>query len=586
MRRILFFAALGACSRTQPGAAVPDVEALLGRMTLDEKIGQMTQADHATLKLHPEDVRELFLGSVLSGGDSLPDPNTASTWADVTDRYQRLAAETRLGIPLLYGVDAVHGHNGLRGAVIFPHNVGMGATRDPALVEQAARITALEVAATGIDWTFAPCLTVPRNERWGRTYEGFGEAPELASMLGPAAVRGFEGRSPAAPNAILACAKHFVGDGGTTGGKDQGDTAASDEELRQIHLPGYRAAIAAGVGSIMISYNSVSGRPMHGSRALVTELLKGELGFTGFTVTDWNGIDKVGGEYRSNVEAAVNAGIDMFMEPQRYRQFVTTLRQLVTEGRVPLARIDDAVRRILRQKARFGLWGLRYADRALIATVGSPAHRTVARQAVAESLVLLKNAHRALPLARAATIHVAGSRADDLGAQCGGWAVGWQGKRGRITEGTTILEGIRQAAPQAKVTHSADGSGAEGADVVVAVVGEDPYAEGKGDSADLALPAEDRALVARLRKEGRPLVVVLVAGRPLILGPVLEEADAIVAAWLPGTEGAGVADVLFGEKKPIGKLPHSWPRSIEQVPINVGDPNYDPLFPYGFGLGY
>ena len=576
---------LAACSRTQRGGAVPDVEALLGRMTLDEKIGQMTQADHGTLKEHPEDVRELFLGSVLSGGDSLPDPNTAQSWAEITDRYQRLASETRLGIPLLYGVDAVHGHNGLRGAVIFPHNIGLGATRDPALVERAARITALEVAATGIDWTFSPCLTVPRNERWGRTYEGFGETPELASALGAAAVRGYQGSDPGAPTAVLACAKHFVGDGATTGGKDQGDSALGDEELRRIHLPGYRAAIAAGVGSIMISYNSIEGRPMHGSRALVTGLLKGELGFTGFTVTDWNGIDKIGGDYRTNVETAVNAGIDLFMEPQRYRQFVTTLRRLVAEGRVPVARIDDAVRRILRQKARFGLWDHPFADRALIGTVGSPEHRAVARQAVAESLVLLKNAQRVLPLARTTTIHVAGSRADDLGAQCGGWAVGWQGKRGPITVGTTILQGIRQAA-RAKVTFSADGSGAEGAGAVIAVVGEDPYAEGKGDRVDLSLSEEDRALVARLRKSGRPLIVVLLSGRPMLLGAVLDEADAVVAAWLPGTEGEGVADVLFGDKAPRGKLPHSWPRAMAQVPINVGDANYDPLFPYGFGLGY
>jgi beta-glucosidase len=580
MKWILLVAALAACSRTQvtAGNSAPDVEALLGRMTLDEKIGQMTQADHGTLQQHPEDVRELFLGSVLSGGDSLPAPNDAPTWADVTDRYQALAARTRLGIPLIYGVDAVHGHNGLRGAVIFPHNVGLGATRDAALVERAAHFTALEVAATGINWTFSPCLAVPRDERWGRTYEGFGETPELVTELGAAAVRGYQ----QAPVAVLACAKHFVGDGGTTGGKDQGDTAITDEELRRIHLPAYRAAIAAGAGSIMISFNSVRGQPMHGSRRLVTDLLKGELGFTGFTVSDWNGIDKIPGDYRTKVETAVNAGLDMFMEPQRYREFVTTLRALVNEGRVPMGRIDDAVRRILRQKARLDLWEHRVADRALIATVGSAEHRAVARQAVAESLVVLKNEKRALPVSRAAAIHVAGSRADDLGAQCGGWALSWQGKRGRITEGTTIFEGIKSLAPAA--TYSADGSGAAAAEVVIAVIGEDPYAEGKGDRAELALSEEDRALVARLRKSGRRLIVVLLSGRPMILGPVLEQADAVVAAWLPGTEGAGVADVLFGERAPKGKLPHSWPRSMAQVPINVGDAKYDPLFPYGFGL--
>jgi beta-glucosidase len=585
MKRILLVAGLLACSRTQvtAGRSALDVDALLARMTLDEKIGQMAQADHGTLKQHPEDVRELALGSVLSGGDSLPEPNDARAWADLSDRYQALAAQTRLGIPLLYGVDAVHGHNGLRGAVIFPHNIALGATRDAALVERIARITALEVAATGLDWTFSPCLAVPRDERWGRTYEGFGEDPALVAELGTAAVRGYQGRDPGAPTAVLACAKHFVGDGGTTGGKDQGDAAVSDEELRRIHLPAYRAAIAAGAGSIMISFNSVRGRPMHGSRYLVTDLLKGELGFTGFTVSDWNGIDKIAGDYRTQVETAVNAGVDMFMEPQRYRTFVQTLRALVSEGRVPTARIDDAVRRILRQKVRFGLWEHRLADRALLATVGAPEHRAVARQAVAESLVVLKNADHALPVSRTAAIHVAGSRADDLGAQCGGWAVSWQGKRGAITVGTTILEGIKAVAP--KVTYSADGGGAAGAGVVIVVVGEDPYAEGKGDRADLSLSEEDRALVARLRKGGARLIVVLLSGRPMILGPVLEQADAVLAAWLPGTEGAGVADVLFGERAPKGKLPHSWPRSMAQVPINVGDANYDPLFPYGFGLG-
>jgi beta-glucosidase len=593
---LVLFAAVAACARTQVGPVpegarggrpVPDVEALLARMTLAEKIGQMTQPDHYALRDHPGDVRELFLGSVLNGGDSLPAPNHPAAWADMYERYQELALGTRLGIPLIYGVDAVHGHNDLRGAVIFPHNIGLGATRDPALVEQAARITAREVAATGIDWTFSPCLAVPRDERWGRTYEGFGETPELAQQLGAAAVRGYQGPDLGAPTAVLACAKHFVGDGGTTGGKDQGDTAASDEELRRLHLPGYLAAIRAGVGSVMISFNSIRGNPMHGSRALVTGLLKGELGFTGFTVSDWNGIDKIPGDYRTKVETAVNAGVDMFMEPQRYRDFVQTLTALVSEGRVPLARIDDAVRRILRQKAALKLWEHPFVDRTLAPEIGSAEHRAVARQAVAESLVVLKNDHRALPIARStARIHVAGSRADDLGAQCGGWAVGWQGKRGPTTVGTTILAGIQQAVPGARVTFSADGSGAAGAQVVVAVVGEDPYAEGKGDRQDLALSEEDRALVARLRQDGRPLVVVLLSGRPMILGTMLEQADALVAAWLPGTEGAGIADVLFGDEPARGKLPHSWPRSMAQIPINVGDARYDPLFPYGFGLTY
>jgi beta-glucosidase len=566
---------------------VPDLEALLASMTLDEKIGQMTQPDHGTLKKSPADVRELFIGSVLNGGDMLPEPNTPDEWANVYDRYQAHALETRLGIPMIYGVDAVHGHNGMKGAVIFPHNIGLGATRNPGLVEKIARVTAREVAATGIDWTFSPCIAVARDERWGRTYESFGETPELAVVMSGPAVRGYQTGDLAGPTSILACAKHFVGDGGTSAGKDQGDTAVSDEELRRLHLPGYRAAIQAGVGSIMISFSSIRGAAMHGHRHLITEVLKGELGFTGFTITDYNGIDKIPGDYRTQVESAVIAGIDMFMEPARYRTFITTLRQLVQEGRVPMARIDDAVRRILRQKAALRLWERPFADRSLAREVGSAEHRAVARQAVAESLVLLKNERKTLPLSRSlSSIHVAGRRADDIGAQCGGWAVGWQGRNGAITTGTSLLAGIRQAAPGAQVTFSAEGRGAEDAQLVVAVVGEDPYAEGRGDREDLSLGARDQALVASLRKTGRPLVVILLSGRPLILGPVLDQADALVAAWLPGTEGAGVADVLFGDKPPRGKLSHSWPRSMEQVPINEGAPGYEPLYPYGYGLSY
>lgn len=576
-------------SPTRGARPVPDLEALLASMTLAEKVGQMTQPDHGTLKKSPADVRALFIGSVLNGGDMLPEPNTPDEWANVYDRYQAHALETRLGIPMIYGVDAVHGHNGMKGAVIFPHNIGLGATRNPALVEKVARITAAEVAATGIDWTFSPCIAVARDERWGRTYESFGETAELAEAMGPAAVRGYQTGALDGPTAILACAKHFIGDGGTSGGKDQGDTAASDEELRRIHLPGYQAAIAAGAGSIMISFNSIGGEAMHGHKRLITDVLKGELGFAGFTITDYNGIDKIPGDYRKQVETAVNAGIDMFMEPARYRTFIATLAKLVTDGKVPMARIDDAVRRILRQKAALRLWERPFADRSLAAAIGSPAHRAVARQAVAESLVVLKNARNALPIARATTsIHVAGKRGDDLGAQCGGWAIGWQGRNGPITTGTTILEGLRQALPGAKVTFSADGSGAGDAQVVVAVVGEDPYAEGKGDREDVSLSDRDLALVASLRKSsrGRPLVVVLVTGRPMILGPVVTQADAIVAAWLPGTEGAGVADVLTGAVPPKGKLNHSWPRAMDQVPVNQGDARYDPLFPYGFGLTY
>jgi beta-glucosidase len=567
------------------GRAAPDVEALLAQMTLDEKIGQMTQVDRNAPDLGDgRDVHDLFLGSVLSGGDSLPKPNEPATWADMTDRFQSQALSTRLGIPLVYGVDAVHGHGGCKGATIFPHQIGMGATRSPELVESASRVTAREVAGTGSRWTFAPCIAVARDERWGRTYESFGETAELAEGLGAAAVRGFQDAVDG--SAILATAKHYVGDGGTTGGKDRGDTRGSEEELRRLHLPGYVAAIKAGVGSVMVSFSSWNGVPMHGNKQLLTGVLKGELGFGGFVVTDWAAIDLLDKDYSKDIEVAINAGIDMVMVPNRYREFIGRLKALVAAGRVPLARIDDAVRRILKQKARFKLWEAPLATRALTATIGAPAHRAVARDLVRRSLVLLKNEGGTLPIRPTARVHVCGFRADDMGVQCGGWSVGWRGRRGPITPGTTIRQGLAEVLGDARVSFSKDAGRAAASDLVVAVVGEDPYAEGSGDRQTLELSPDDRALIAAAKQSGKPLVVVLLVGRPLPIPEALEAADAVVAAWLPGTEGGGVADLLAGLAKPTGKLPMSWPRDVAQIPINVGDPDYEPLFPYGFGLSW
>ncbi len=570
-------------SGRKAGVPAPDIEALLGQMTLEEKIGQMTQADMTAVH-EGGDIHDLFLGSVLSGGDSLPVPNSPQVWADMTDGYQTQALSTRLGIPLIYGVDAVHGDGAVKGAVLFPHNIGLGATRNPELVQRAARVTARETAGSGVRWAFAPCVAVARDERWGRTYESFGESPELAETLGAAAVRGLQDDS--AHTSILACAKHFAGDGGTFGGKDQGDTRLPEEELRRLHLPGYAAAIKAGVGSVMVSYSSWNGTRMHGNRRLITDVLKGELGFSGFVVSDWAAIDQLSPDYTADIERAVNAGIDMIMVPIRYRAFIAGMKALVAAGRITPARIDDAVRRILKQKARFRLWERPFADRALTAAIGSPEHRAVAREAVRQSLVVLKNDRAALPIAPGARVHLCGSRADDLGVQCGGWSVGWRGRRGSWTSGTTIRAALEQALGAGRLDFSTDGSGAARADLVVAVVGEDPYAEGSGDRARLELAPADRALIATAKQAGKPLVVVLLAGRPLILGDVLDAASAVVLAWLPGTEGAGVADVLSGAAKPVGKLPCTWPRTMAQIPINVGDSGYDPLFPYGFGLSW
>jgi len=567
------------------GVPTPDIEQLLAQMTVEEKVGQMTQATRAALK--GSEVRTYGLGSVLNGGNELPTPNTPNGWAEMVDRFQMHALGTRLGIPMMYGVDAVHGHAEVRGTVVFPHNIGLGATRNPEIVRKAGQIAAKEIAGTGVRWTFAPCIAVPRDERWGRTYEGFGETPELASMMAPAAVQGLQGEALGGPESVVACAKHFLADGGTQGGKDQGDARISEEELRAIHLPGYAAAVKAGVGSIMVSYSSWNGDPMHGHKRLLTDVLKGELGFKGFVVTDWEGIDHIPGSYKANVEKAINGGVDMVMVPVKFELFLRYMRDLVKTGRIPMARIDDAVRRILTVKAAAGLWEHPMADGTLLRQIGAPEHRQVAREAVRQSMVLLKNDKNTLPLAKHKSILVAGSKANDLGSQCGGWTIGWQGSTGPITAGTTILQALQKtAAKGAKVEYSTAASGAEKADVVVVVVGETPYAETTGDRDKLYLSGADKSAVANARKSGKPVVTVVISGRPLILDDVVANSDAIVAAWLPGTEGDGVADVLMGDYKPTGKLPHSWPKRMDQIPINQGDASYDPLYPYGHGLTY
>jgi beta-glucosidase len=596
----LLGAALSAAAQTKPLSSFDaQVKPLLARMTLAEKIGQMTQPDQESIK-DLTDIENYFVGSILSGGNSDPkEGNSLQAWTDLYDRLQRHTANTRLKIPILYGIDAVHGHNNVLGAVIFPQNIGMGCTRNAALVEKMERVTAEEVRATGIQWAFAPCVTVPQDVRWGRTYEGFSEDPQLVREMAGAAVRGFQGTDLANPLAVLACAKHFVGDGGTTfgsgnGGRglDQGDTRVDEATLRRIHLQGYMAAVQAGVGSIMPSYSSWNGVKASGDKHLLTDILKRELGFQGFLISDYNAIDQVDGDYKKAIGISINAGMDMAMVPSRYKEYIANLKQLVDEGVVPMARIDDAVTRILRVKFAMGLMDPKrsqLADRGLHKTFGSAEHRQVAREAVRQSLVLLKNRNRVLPLKKtAARIHVGGKSADDLGNQCGGWTIDWQGKSGDVTPGgTTVLAAIRQAvAKGTQVTFSKDGTGAAGATVGVVVIGERPYAEGNGDSADLALAQEDVDAVANMKAAGIPVVVILYSGRPMILGGVLDKADAVVAAWLPGTEGEGIADVLFGDFKPTGKLSFAWPRSMAQVAKHPGDKDYDPLFALGYGLSY
>ncbi len=547
-----------------PGRAVDErVDDLLARMDLADKVGQMTQAPRDVVS--PTDVTDLRLGSILSGGGSSPDDNTPAGWADMVDGFQHAAADTPLGIPLLYGVDATHGHQLLYGATVFPQNIALGAAGDPELARETATATAEELLATGVNWTFAPCVAVVQDTRWGRSYESFGSDPAAVAAM-TTMVDGFQDAG------VLATAKHFLADGGTAGGVDQGDARIGEDVLRAVHLPPYVAAVDRGVGSVMVSFSSWNGQKMHGNRDLVTGVLKDELGFDGFVVTDWAGIDQLDGEAgftREEIVEAVNAGVDMAMVPQDVRRFVEELTGAVEDGEIGQERIDDAVRRILTVKVGMGLLEAGPVDRSLADAVGSPEHRTLARRAVAASQVVLAN-DGVLPLATGARVLVTGSNADDIGNQAGGWTMTWQGASGDTIPGTTILAGLRDALGDDAVTYSADGAGAAGNDVAIAVVGETPYAEFEGDRPDgVRLTPEDEAVLARLRESGVPTVLVVVSGRPMDIGEPLTWVDAAVAAWLPGSEGAGVADVLTGTVAPGGHLPVSW-----------GD------LPVGFGLTY
>ncbi|MFF9278448.1 glycoside hydrolase family 3 protein [Streptomyces griseosporeus] len=575
---------------------------LLSRMSLEEKAGQMTQAERGALTA-PGDIAAYALGSLLSGGGSTPTPNTPEAWAKMIDGFQLRAQATRFQIPLIYGVDAVHGHNNLVGATVMPHNIGIGATRDPHLAERTGAVTAAEVRATGVPWDFAPCLCVTRDERWGRSYESFGEDPALVQSL-ETVIQGLQGRADGRDlsrgDKVLATAKHFVGDGGTAYGSsttgtytiDQGVTRVTRQQLEAVHLAPYATAVDRGIGSVMPSYSSLDiagdGQgpvKMHARADMINGVLKGRMGFDGFVISDWAAIDQLPGDYASDVRTSVNAGLDMIMVPYAYKDFRTTLVDEVRAGRISERRIDDAVSRILTQKFRLGLFEHPYADTRGAARIGSAAHRAVARQAAAESQVLLKNAGGLLPLKPSQKVYVAGSNADDIGNQSGGWTVTWQGSSGNITPGTTILQAMRRAG--GNVTYSQDASApTSGYDVGVVVVGETPYAEGVGDVGnghDLELSAADQAAVDKVCAAMK-CAVLIVSGRPQLIGDRLGAIDALVASWLPGTEGDGVADVLYGKRPFTGQLPVTWPRSAAQLPINVGDTAYDPQFPYGWGL--
>jgi beta-glucosidase len=591
------------------------IDDLVARMTLDEKIGQMTQVEKNSIK--PGDITKYFIGSILSGGGGSPEENTPQGWYAMVEGFQNEALATRLRIPIIYGVDAVHGHGNLLHATVFPHNIGLGAANNPELMEKIGRATAEEMLATGIPWNFAPVLAVAQDVRWGRTYESYGEETELVASLGIAYLKGLQTlreedeRVPGQSIIVLATPKHFIGDGATIWGSsrtdnyklDQGNMQVPEETVRDLYLPPYQSAVEAGALNVMASFSSWKGTKMHAQQYLLTEVLKEELGFEGFIVSDWQGMDQIyPDDYYSSIVTSVNAGIDMNMVPYEYVKFIETMKQAVSNGDIPESRVDEAVRRILRVKFALGLFERPMPDSKYQGTIRSRGHVELARQAVRESLVLLRNENATLPLsADTPVLFIAGAGGNDIGLQSGGWTLEWQGKAGDDNTGTTILSGIRGAVgPDTRVEYNREGDfsefrDAEGdplvADVGIVVLAEKPYAEGPGDSADISLTEEETGLLVRMREQNRSVVVILISGRPRVMTEQLQLAEAWVAAWLPGTEGGGIADVLFGEYPFTGKLPYSWPRSNEQLPININNSAEKtgceaPLFPLGYGLQY
>ncbi|KAL9238677.1 hypothetical protein vseg_013067 [Gypsophila vaccaria] len=579
---------------------------LLSRMSLPEKIGQMVQIER---KVSSFDVlKNYFIGSVLSGGGSVPAPKASpEAWVNMVNEFQKGALATRLGIPMIYGIDAVHGNNNVYNATIFPHNVGLGVTRDPELVKRIGAATALEVRATGIPYGFAPCIAVCRDPRWGRCYESYSEDHKIVQMM-TEIIPGLQGDLPAnypkgypyvaGKKNVAGCAKHFVGDGGTQNGINEDNTVISENDLFNIHMPAYPDAIAKGVATVMVSYSSINGLKMHANRDLITGYLKNKLKFEGFVISDWEGIDRITSpphaNYSYSVQASIMAGIDMVMIPMNYQEFIDILKFQVTNNIIPMSRIDDAVTRILRVKFAMGLFENPMADLSLVNSVGSQEHRELAREAVRKSLVLLKNGKSdhdpLLPLPKKAPkILVAGSHADNLGYQCGGWTIEWQGVSGNdLTSGTTILTAVKNTVdPTTQVTYSKKPDSnfvkSGGFSYAIVVVGELPYAETNGDSKNLTIPEPGLSTIKNVCGSVK-CVVVVISGRPVVMQPYLPKIDALVAAWLPGSEGQGVADLLFGDYGFTGKLAFTWFKSVDQLPMNVGDPHYDPLFPFGFGL--
>jgi len=565
------------------------VDSLMALMTLEEKIGQMTQVRHFD-SITDDEIATKFIGSVIHTNGPAPGEDAAG-WQAKFVSLQKKALSSRLGIPLLFAIDAVHGQNTFDGATIFPHNIGMGATRNAKLVEEAAAITAMEAQATGFNWVFSPCIAIPYNEKWGRVYEAFSESTELTQELTKASVRGHQG-DLSKSNTVMATAKHFIGDGATDFGVEGGNTSISMQEVYERLLPPYREAVDEGVGAVMVSFNTLSDKSMHAHKEMITDVLKDSLGFDGIVVTDWKGYSKFG------ENDVINAGVDMVMAVDGdLDMFQQGLKKGIESGYVSQERVDDAVRRILRQKYRMGLFEHPFPNADLIAEIGSPSHRDKAKQAVRESLVLLKNKNKALPIDKTAKkIVVVGEHANNAGLQSGGWTIAWQGVNESYKGATTILDGIKAIAKGEVIYDEYGEENHSDAAVIIVVVGETPYAEFFGDIGDgtgkyqLTLSEAHQKYITKYADKGPKVIVVLISGRPLVVTNQIEQSDAFIAAWLPGSEGNGIAEVLFGDFNFKGKLPHSWPNTVEDFEGKFGpnfwDASITPMFKFGYGLSY
>ncbi len=587
------------------------VQRLLSTLTLEQKVAQMIQPEIRDIT--PEDMRKYGFGSYLNGGGAFPNNNKHSTpqdWIALAEEMYQASIDDSIDgstIPTMWGTDAVHGHNNVIGATLFPHNIGLGAANNPKLVEKIAQITATEVMVTGIDWVFAPTVATVRDDRWGRTYEGYSEDPDIVKDYAAAVVKGLQGHAGddfLGDDRVISTVKHFIGDGGTIDGDDQGNNIASEQALFDLHAQGYVGGLTAGAQSVMASFNSWHGDKIHGNRYLLTDVLKNKMGFDGFVVGDWNGHGQIIGCTNENCPQAANAGLDIFMVPtDAWKPLMENTIIQVNQGIIPLSRIDDAVTRILRVKLRAGLFSKPSPKDRIFSgkteLIGSEQHREVARQAVRESLVLLKNKNNILPLAPKLDVLVAGDAANNIGKQSGGWSITWQGTNNSNNDfpgGSSIYDGIaaQVTAAGGNVSLSEDGSFSQKPDVAIVVFGEEPYAEGHGDKDNLAYQRgtkTDLALLKKLKSQGVTVVSIFISGRPMWVNAELNASDAFVAAWLPGSEGKAVADVLFKDKEDNiqfdfkGKLSFSWPKTANQI-VNRFDKKYDPLLPYGYGLRY